>query len=425
VEADFGRDLRRGDVMLVIITTHPIQYQVPIWQALSERTTIPFQVWFLTAHGVAPSRDRQFGQTFSWDINLTTGYPYRFLSTPRGATPNSFWSCRTSGSMRKLLRDVNASVVWIQGWNVVGYWQAAFAAKRAGAEVWLRGETNDLAQRAGWKSIARSILLRQLFRRVDHFLYIGSANRRLYQKFGVAERQLHPAPYAVDNERFARQAEAIRSQRPEIRKQWNIPEDAFCVLFCGKFIPKKRPVDLVRAAQLLLSNNSPTNDRSLNIHLLYVGSGELGAELRANCNVVYDAENPFQPHDKELLTNNENPNASFAGFLNQTEVSRGYVAADVLVLPSDYQETWGLVVNEAMASGLSCIISDRCGCAEDLGRVAPNDVYSMGDITALAACIANLIQSSPHVASPEWKQTYSIQRTVDAVKSVWSHSRRL
>ena len=60
------------------------------------------------------------------------------------------------------------------------------------------------------------------------------------------------AMYAVDNDRFRQQAEAIRDQRSEIRDQWKIPEDSFCVLFCGKFIPKKRPMDLVKAAQLLL-----------------------------------------------------------------------------------------------------------------------------------------------------------------------------
>jgi hypothetical protein len=98
-------------------------------------------------------------------------------------------------------------------------------------------------------------------------------------------------------------------------------------LFCGKFIPKKRPLDLVGAAKLLLR----------------------------------DA----------------------AGFLNQTEISRAYVAADCLVLPSDYRETWGLVVNEAMASGLPCIISDQCGCAEDLGSLGMNEVFSCGNISEL------------------------------------------
>ena len=57
---------------------------------------------------------------------------------------------------------------------------------------------------------------------------------------------------------------------------------------------------------------------------------------------------------------------SFAGFLNQSEIPLAYAAADALVLPSDAGETWGLVVNEAMACGRPAIVSDRVGCREDL-----------------------------------------------------------
>jgi glycosyltransferase involved in cell wall biosynthesis len=80
--------------------------------------------------------------------------------------------------------------------------------------------------------------------------------------------------------------------------------------------------------------------------------------------------------------------AVFAGFLNQTEISRAYVAADCLVLPSDYGETWGLVVNEAMVHGLPAIVSDRVGCGPDLvengvtGRVVP-----FGDVGSLARAL--------------------------------------
>src|SRR5207244_10396805 len=131
--------------------------------------------------------------------------------------------------------------------------QAVSEAKRAGVEVWLRGESNDLAPTPWWKRPVKRLFLGQLFSRVDRFLYIGAANKRLYQKFGVPESRLYSAPYAVDNDRFARQAAQIRNRKLEIRQKWQIPDDAFCVLFCGKFIPKKRPLDLVSAARLLLA----------------------------------------------------------------------------------------------------------------------------------------------------------------------------
>jgi glycosyltransferase involved in cell wall biosynthesis len=242
---------------------------------------------------------------------------------------------------------------------------------------------------------------------VDHFLCIGAANRELYRSYGVPESKLHMTPYAVDNERFARQAEALRNSKSAIRNQWRIPEDAYVVLFCGKFIPKKRPLDLIKAAQLLLKSHP-----ELKTHLLFAGSGELGRELRANCNVVFDSEAP----SSQLPTPGfEKPRASFAGFLNQTEISKAYVAVDVLVLPSDYGETWGLVVNEAMASGLRSVISNRCGCAVDLGSKEGNTVFEFADTTDLASRIEWISQATPMpIGKPP-----SLLETVTMVHSIY------
>jgi glycosyltransferase involved in cell wall biosynthesis len=343
--------------MLAILTTHPIQYQVPLWQALAKDGRVPFEVWYLTDHGTKPSLDREFGKTFSWDIATLAGYPYRFIKTAEGASPVSFWKCRLRERLRDRVRESGAKAVWIQGWQVAAYWQAALEAKAAGAEVWLRAESNDLAPSAWWKRPLKQLALGQLFARVDRFLYIGTANKRLYQSFGIPESQLYAAPYAVDNARFAQQAAALRPQRMEWRRRWGIADDAFCVLFCGKFIAKKRPMDLVEAARSMLERGGP------DIHLLFVGSGELEEELRQACNVVYDVEwgEAIRPAPATTL-----PQASFISFLNQTEISRAYVAADCLVLPSDDGETWGLVVNEALASDTNAVASKSCGCAEDM-----------------------------------------------------------
>lgn len=388
-------------VMLAILTTHPIQYQVPLWQILAKDARVRFEVWYLTAHAVQRSHDPGFGADFAWDVDLLAGYPHRFLEVAKGATPGSFWRCRLREKLRRRLRANNARALWIQGWQVAAYWQAVSEAKAAGAEVWLRGESNDLAPIQSWKWATKKIILGRLFQRVDRFLYIGTANRRLYEKFGVAQERLYPAPYAVDNGRFALQAESIRGQRSEIRGQWGIPENAYCVLFCGKFIPKKRPLDLIKAAQLLLRSHP-----ELKLHLLFVGSGELGAEMRAHCDVVFDADAQQTSdvrsqmseaaervaNNKEPITDNRKPAASFAGFLNQTEISHAYVAADCLVLPSDHGETWGLVVNEAMASGLSCIISDHCGCAPDLGKCDGNALFRCGDVEQLSELLTTIAQ---------------------------------
>ena len=124
-----------------------------------------------------------------------------------------------------------------------------------------------------------------------------------------------------------------------------------------------------------------------------------------------------------MLPNERNgPNASFVGFLNQSEISRAYVAADCLVLPSDAKETWGLVVNEAMASGLPCIVSNACGCAEDLVEpIRPDLCYPVGDISALERAMAAAIDR--HVRPRSFLRAhiskYDVSRTIETVEKLY------
>src|SRR5262249_12878606 len=139
----------------------------------------------------------------------------------------------------------------IQGWQVAAYWQAVFEAQTAGTEVWLRGETNVRSSAGRIGRPFKRRVLRELLRRVDRFLYIGKANRQFYLEQGIADEQLAAAPYCVDNHRFAAAAAVARPERARFREEWGIPPDAFCFLFAGKFLARKRPLDLIEAARRL------------------------------------------------------------------------------------------------------------------------------------------------------------------------------
>jgi glycosyltransferase involved in cell wall biosynthesis len=142
-----------------------------------------------------------------------------------------------------------------------------------------------------------------------------------------------------------------------------VPDDALVCLFAGKLVEKKRPFDFLRALERL---------RGRNIWALFVGDGELRASVQGAAQRM-------------------GVQARFLGFLNQSEIPAAYAACDVLVLPSDARETWGLVVNEAMASGRTAIVSHAVGCAPDL--VVPGQtghVFPLGDAERLARCIQQL-----------------------------------
>jgi glycosyltransferase involved in cell wall biosynthesis len=367
----------------------------------------------MSDQGLEPRFDPGFGKSLSWDIDLLGGYESEFLDTHKGQRSDSFWWLRLKRGFGSALRGMGADVLWIQGWQVAAYWQAVFEARKAGTEIWLRGETNARSNAGGIGRLFKRRLLREFLRRVDRFFYIGEANRQFYLGQGICEGRLVSAPYCVDNSRFATAAAAARSERGRIRAEWRIPADAFCFLFAGKFVAKKRPLDIIQAAQRLRNGVGEKK-----VHLLWVGTGELGAELRRSCHARFGAlgEAPVN-----VPTRHDELNASFVGFLNQSEISRAYVAADCLVLPSDGKETWGLVINEAMASGLPCIVSDACGCAEDLVKpIRPDLCYPVGDISALQRAMAAVIKDTPppqllsaHISK------YDVSKTIDAVESLY------
>src|SRR5262249_44753018 len=342
----------------------------------------------MSDQGLEARFDPGFGKSLSWDIDLLGGYESEFLDTYKGQRSDSFWWLRLKRGFGSGLRGMGADVLWIQGWQVAAYWQAVFEARKAGIEIWLRGETNARSHGGGMARIFKRRLLCEFLRRVDRFFYIGEANRQVYLEKGMCEGILNPPPYCVDKLPFPTRAASARSERDRIRAEWSIPADAFCFLFAGKLLTKKRPLDIIQATQLLRDAL-----REKKIHLLWVGTGELGAELRQSCHPCFDV---LGEASVSAPSRHDRPNASFVGFLNQSEIYRAYVAADCLILPSDGKEAWGLVVNEAMATGLPCVVSDACGCAEDLVKpIRPDLCYPVGDISALQRAMAAVITDTP------------------------------
>lgn len=373
---------------LAIFATHPIQYQVPWFRALAARPGVELKVYY----ALLPDARQQgvgFGVPFAWDIPMLEGYDYEVLPN-RGRTPGlRGFAANSTPDVRRVLAANRPDVAILTGWHARPLLQALLACVRLGIPRVMRGESNAIRPRPRWTRPLHRLLLG----RMDAFLAIGRSNREFYLRSGVPADRIFACPYFVDNGRFRRQRMERAAERPALRERWGIPPGAACFLFAGKLEPKKRIMDLLRALEAV-------GARAPAIHLLVVGTGELLAEARS-----FAAERSLP--------------VSFAGFLNQTGISDAYVAADCLVLPSDHGETWGLVVNEAMASGLPAIVSDRVGCGPDLvlegetGSVFPfGDVYALaGRMSALAADPARLARMGERAAGHV--EAYSLERAVD------------
>lgn len=345
---------------LAIIATHPIQYHVPWFQGLAARTDLDLRVYF----AMLPEPAQQgtgFGKAFSWDIPMLDGYSWSALENARPRPKLGSFFGSSTPDVRSALGRNRPDAVLINGWNALPLLQALRASKQLGVPRIVRGESNALRVRPLWKRPIHRLLLAQY----DAFLSIGKANKAFYLANGVPEQRIFSAPYFVDNARFSAGARAAgRSQQ---RRHWKIPDDAVCFLFAGKLEPKKRILDLIGAMEFAVRGG-------MQVHLLVAGSGELMDEAQ------------------ELAVRGRVP-VTFAGFLNQTEMPCAYAAADCIVLPSGYGETWGLVVNEAMACGLPAIVSDRVGCGPDLVEHGVTGlVFPFGDVRGLGVMLRSLAE---------------------------------
>jgi glycosyltransferase involved in cell wall biosynthesis len=387
---------------LLVIATHPIQYHAPWFRHLAASGEVDLVVGFLDMPDAA-SQGVGFGVEFEWDVPLTEGYRWiRFEGRFSGRNRDSGFFWLQLRRARGQIRAAAADAVLITGWHQIGLLQAWWAARSLGIPVIVRGESNAKRNRARWKRWFHGRLLGK----ADAFVTIGRSNAEFYRSAGVPDEHLHAGAYFVDNDFFASRADAL--DRTEVRDRFGIPEGVCCVLFAGKFESKKRPFDLLSAVAAL------DVDSRKRVHLLMVGSGELGDSLKEQA-----AGLPV----------------TWAGFLNQTEIPAAYRAADVLVLPSDHGETWGLVVNEAMACGVPAIVGDKVGCADDLVVDGETGwVYPTGDVARLRAAIEQAVSRPEECvrrgerARHKVHSDYTIERSSDAlfgaIGQVLARSRR-
>lgn len=374
---------------VLVVATHPIQYQVPLFQALAREPGIDLQVLFAQL----PDTNQQgagFGVAFKWDIPMLEGYPWLKAPEVRGKGGlRGFFATRIHKPFA-LLKSLNPDVVVVTGWQAWPLLQMLLVARFSGLPVIMRGESNALRQRP-WHA---RLLHRLLLGFCQAFLTIGKGNRAFYQGYGVQDARLFAASYYIDNARFSASALELTPSRAALRQRWQIPAETVCYLFAGKLEPKKRILDLLAALQLAVQKGSQP------LHLLVVGTGEL------------------MPQALALVQQHGLP-VTFAGFLNQTEMPAAYVASDCLVLPSDFGETWGLVVNEAMVCGKPALVSDRVGCGPDLiSEGQTGSIFPFADVPALAAKLVALAANPGQLATmgqhakSRVEQGYSVERAV-------------
>ncbi len=346
---------------IAFLVSHPIQYFSPLFKKLAERSEIDLTVLYCSDESVKGMRDSGFDSDVKWDVPLLEGYQYRFLknNSPAPTICSSPFGLINFGVVKEIRRGRYDAVI-IHGWHYVTLWLAYFAAVFSRIPVFLHAENpyNQEIRKAKWKLFIKKIVLGPFFKGFRGFLAIGAENRKFYEYYGVDTKKIFFTPYAVDNDRFIKEYERDISRKTDLKKEIGIPGSGTVILFSGKLVAKKRPMDLLQAYERIAAPDKA---------LVFLGDGPLRRVL------------------EEYAAGKKIGNVHITGFKNQSELCRYYIAADIFVMPSTMGETWGLAVNEAMCFGLPAIVSDLAGCGADLVRSGQNGyVFKTGDVSELA-----------------------------------------
>jgi glycosyltransferase involved in cell wall biosynthesis len=326
-------------IRLAIVSTHPIQYYAPVFRALAQSAQVLpriFYTWSQTAQG--PVFDPGFGTRFTWDVPLLEGYDHVFVPNVASRPGSDHFSGVQNPGLTEAISGWGADLVLIYGWNLQSHLRAMRYFKGR-IPVLFRGDSTLLDARSPLRSLLRRVYLRWVYSHVDVAIAVGQNNRDYYQWCGLSPARIAFAPHSVDTVRF-RDADGEHAERArEWRKELGISDDSVTFVFAAKLIAKKDPLLLLDAFMALSSS----------AHLVYFGDGELEATLRERARA--------------------HANVHFLPFQNQRTMPAVYRLGDIYVLPSQGPgETWGLAMNEALASGRPVIASSRVGGARDLVR---------------------------------------------------------
>ncbi len=179
----------------------------------------------------------------------------------------------------------------------------------------------------------RELIKQKVVQQYHAALVGGTPHKRYFIKLGMPPKAIFFGYDVIGNQAF----------HPALIGHLPRPLESPYFLAINRFIPKKNLAFLINAYAAYRQQKGHEA-----WHLVLSGEGELRAEI-----------------EQQIQQLNLTDWVQLPGFLQQEELLPYFAHASCFVHAS-IQEQWGLVVNEAMAAGLPVLVSNRCGCFEDL-----------------------------------------------------------
>jgi 1,2-diacylglycerol 3-alpha-glucosyltransferase len=284
----------------------------------------------------------------AWGVAATPAR-YRKVSLFPEATDHYPDKAKLRRSFSSALEQTKPDVVAVNGWNNFGSLIAANCCVRRGIPMVVMSESSRQDEpRTWWKEAIK----RRIAGLYSAALVGGQCHVEYLAELGMPRERIFTGYDVVDNAYFRDKTETIRSQRSQVRKKYGLPENYF--LASARFVEKKNLARLIRAYAQYRHRLKET------------GVTDLGYNSGTPWDVVVLGDGPLlETLNSQLSTLNLHSHVHLPGFRPYDELPVYYALANAFVHAST-TEQWGLVVNEAIASGLPVIVSNRCGCTPEL-----------------------------------------------------------
>lgn len=296
---------------VALVTNIPAPYRVPTWNLVGNQLGNDFLVIFCSR--TEPNR--------KWDTEPLT-FNHVFLKENTRAKTDGTTFVHNNPDVWKQLRQFNPDVVITGGFNptmlYAFLYTVIFRKKHiAVSDAWEMSERH--------LSFAHRMVRKLVFSGTGAFLPCSEKGKAYYQKYGAAEERIFISHYSIDTKKFT-------GSKPFAERKYDL-------LFAGQLVARKNPQFFVDLAVKLRS-------RVDNLRVLVLGDGPLKAEIL------------------DQLTKNQIP-FSFPGHASQAELPGYYADSKIFIFPTEY-DAWGVVAQEALASGTPVIVTNNAGCADEL-----------------------------------------------------------
>jgi glycosyltransferase involved in cell wall biosynthesis len=339
-------------IRVTVVSPEPTPYRSPLFDLVAARPELELTVIY-AAHTVA-------GRTWSVEPEHRSMF-LRGLAVP-GLGRLLHHDYPVTPGIVRALRESRPDVVVVSGWSTFASQAAIVWCRRRGVPYLPLVESHDLGPRKGWRRAVKGAVVPRVLRRAAGALALGTASRDSLVERGAQRERVHIFANTIDVPEWEERQGELAQRRSELRAELGAGAEDVLLLSVARLGPEKGLDVLVRGVAV-------AGDPKL--LLVIAGEGPQRREI-------------------EALAQELGVRLRLTGDLAADKVAEAYAAADVFVLLST-RETWGVVVNEAAASGLPLVLSDRVGAAYDLLRDGENGfLVGAGDVEATGEAFKRL-----------------------------------